>query len=503
MPTASATDWLILLGSLVGCGLFTAAAWWALFSDRARGRRRCPRCWFDMSHTAGLRCTECGHLAGGEANLRHTRRRPVIGFMAVFACAVAGAHGIESVRATGVGPYLPTPVLIRMLGAGGPAFRDVETELLRRIATDGLPPEAWWRILRGAADGSRGAPVDSQQWIDRHGSWAIRAWQGLVAAADGTRARAAREQILELAARHPPQIELDVPPRWPAGRAIPVGVSVRERWRVPLPIRIAVHDLGEAGDAGEARGTAGRHLASFARVREPIQPRSFTVMLPPRPVGEARATLEFRASRSAGEGDPWVGDSRTLATTAFDVVPAATDPTGPVTHEPRRDEDGTLAAHIRRVFDRGGIQWEDGSLPVRLTIDRRQTAVPDLHDTAIGIEVEVRRNGRLGRTLALWWLGGTMPSRSESWEVPFVDDSILLPPTTDADRWELTVRSREDLALRVPGARYRWEGQFTRPLSVGRRSGIAPSRGWVPVAPDRPKTPAAAPESASKPQTTR
>ncbi|MHC4810523.1 MAG: hypothetical protein ACYTEV_09170 [Planctomycetota bacterium] len=497
MPTASATDWLILVGSLLGCGLFIAAAWWALFSDRSRGRRRCPRCWFDMSHTAGLRCTECGHLSREESDLRHTRRRPVIGFIAVFACAVAGAHGIESVRATGLGPYLPTPMLVRMLGAGGPAFREVETELLRRIATDGLPPETWWRILRGAADGSPGAPVTSPQWIDRHGSWVIRAWQGLVAAADGPRARAAREQVLALAALHPPQIELEVPPRWPAGRAIPVGVSVRERWRVPLPIRIAVHDAGR-DDVEEAP-----HLASFARIREPIQRRSFTVMLPPRPVGDAPARLEFRASRSAGEGEPWVGDTRTLAAATIQVIEPETAAPVPGTHEPRRDEDGTLAAHIRRVFDRGGIQWEDGSLPVRLTIDRRQTAVPDLHDTAIGIEVELRRNGRLGRTLALWWLGGTMPSRSESWEVPFVDDAVLLPPATDADRWELTIRSREDLALRVPGARYRWEGQFTRPLNVGRRSGIAPSRGWVPVPPERPKTPAEGVESPPGAETTR
>jgi hypothetical protein len=494
MPTATATDWLILLGSLVGCGLFIAGAWWALFSDRARGRRRCPRCWFDMTHTAGLRCTECGHLARAESDLLGTRRRPILGFAAVFACAVAGAHGIESVRATGVGPYLPTPVLVRMIGAGGPAFRDAETELLRRIATDGLPPDAWWRILKGAADGSSSAPVTSLQWVDRHGPWVIRAWRGLIAAADGARARAAGEEVLRLAALHPPEIELEVPTQWPAGRAIPIGVSVRDRWSVPLPIRITAY-LGD------------EPLGSFARFREPIQRRSFTVMLPPRAAGPSHATLEFRAARSAAEGEPWTGDASTLASVAFEVLPPWTDEAGASigTHEPRDDSDGRLAAHIGRVFDRGGIQWEDGALPVRLTIDRRQTAVPDLLDTAIGIEVELRRNGRLGRTLALWWLGGTVPSQPEAWEVPFSDDAVLLPPATDQDRWELTIRSRADLALRVPGAPYRWEGQFTRPLSVGRRSGVAPSRGWVPVATDaeRPKTTVPRVEPAAEPQPSR
>jgi hypothetical protein len=479
MPTATATDWLILLGSLVGCGFFTTAAWWALFSDRARGRRRCPRCWFDMTHTAGLRCTECGHLAGEESDLRRTRRRSFIGFASVFACAVAGAHGIESVRASGVGPYLPTPVLVRMIGRGGPAFRDAEAELLRRIATDGLPPEAWWRLLRGAADGSPGAPLGSLQWIDRHGPWVIRAWGGLIAADDGDRIRAAREEVLRLAALHPPEIELEVPGQWPVGRPIPIGVTVHERWSVPLPIRIEAFD-------------ADAPLGAFARFREPIQRRSFTVILPPRPVGPNLATIEFKAARAAGMGEPWIGDASILAAAAFEVIPPRADAAVPqrVAHEPRDDAEGRLAAHIARVFDRGGIQWEDGALPVRLTIDRRQTAVPDLLDTAIGIEVELRRNGRLGRTLALWWLGGVAPSQPEAWEVPFVDDAVLLPPSTDQDRWELTIRSREDLALRVSGAQYRWEGQFTRPVSVGRRSGVAPSRGWVPVAgeAERPET---------------
>ena len=33
---------------------------WAMFGDRARGRRRCPRCWYDMSGATLLKCPECG-----------------------------------------------------------------------------------------------------------------------------------------------------------------------------------------------------------------------------------------------------------------------------------------------------------------------------------------------------------------------------------------------------------------------------------------------------------
>ncbi len=39
--------WLLGLGLL---GLCMAVTWWGLFGDRARGRRRCPRFWYDLSH---------------------------------------------------------------------------------------------------------------------------------------------------------------------------------------------------------------------------------------------------------------------------------------------------------------------------------------------------------------------------------------------------------------------------------------------------------------------
>lgn len=48
---------------------------WALFWDRSRGRRRCPKCWYDMAGVPGLKCPECGREAKGERALRRTRRR--------------------------------------------------------------------------------------------------------------------------------------------------------------------------------------------------------------------------------------------------------------------------------------------------------------------------------------------------------------------------------------------------------------------------------------------
>ena len=69
------TDWLFW-GSGIALGIFGLwLMWWSLFSDRSRGRRRCPKCWYDMSGTDDLRCPECGRKAKSKKKLRNTRRR--------------------------------------------------------------------------------------------------------------------------------------------------------------------------------------------------------------------------------------------------------------------------------------------------------------------------------------------------------------------------------------------------------------------------------------------
>ncbi|MCZ6836951.1 MAG: hypothetical protein O7G85_14335 [Planctomycetota bacterium] len=43
--------------------------------DRLKGQRRCPKCWYDMTGTRGLTCSECGFITKGERQLFKTRRR--------------------------------------------------------------------------------------------------------------------------------------------------------------------------------------------------------------------------------------------------------------------------------------------------------------------------------------------------------------------------------------------------------------------------------------------
>ncbi len=69
--------WLYIpLGAIALLGLFLL--YLALFRDRSKSRRRCPKCWYDMSGaspTPPVRCPECGHVSPTERDLARTRRR--------------------------------------------------------------------------------------------------------------------------------------------------------------------------------------------------------------------------------------------------------------------------------------------------------------------------------------------------------------------------------------------------------------------------------------------
>ena len=80
-------SWAFWLGAGVAAAIALWVFWRALLADKARGRRRCPKCWYDLAGVPGLRCPECGKEAGREKHLSRTRRR---WRMALGACVLLG-----------------------------------------------------------------------------------------------------------------------------------------------------------------------------------------------------------------------------------------------------------------------------------------------------------------------------------------------------------------------------------------------------------------------------
>lgn len=112
---------LLLELTSVGAGAILALAGLtllgrSLFSDRARGRRRCSRCWYSMDGLAGLRCPECGRVARSERRLHRTRRRwrRAVFAAGIVALGLALAAG-PVVRRHGWSRLIPTTALVVVL----------------------------------------------------------------------------------------------------------------------------------------------------------------------------------------------------------------------------------------------------------------------------------------------------------------------------------------------------------------------------------------------------
>lgn len=127
-------------GALSAAGL--ALAGWALLADRSRGRKRCPRCWYDLGHILAAPgvCSECGRRVRRLRALYRTRRRWRRATAGVLLLLI-GAAGLAIPWVVGRGPEatLPGPLLTAML----PLLEDEESVGLARLgrrATSG----AWW-----------------------------------------------------------------------------------------------------------------------------------------------------------------------------------------------------------------------------------------------------------------------------------------------------------------------------------------------------------------------
>ncbi len=97
---------------------------WALIGDRSKGRRRCPRCWYDLAgvptlepernaDAAHTRCPECGHIIRREHHTRRTRRRWrwALASLPIFALAYASLVG-PAIIEQGARAAIPTLALL-------------------------------------------------------------------------------------------------------------------------------------------------------------------------------------------------------------------------------------------------------------------------------------------------------------------------------------------------------------------------------------------------------
>ena len=90
---------------------------WGIIGDRARGRTRCPRCWYDMSGATNLTCPECGNTVKSQSSFSKARR-PKWPFILALIFLSTGLYAFSiSKRVAETGEWLAAvPTWFLMLG---------------------------------------------------------------------------------------------------------------------------------------------------------------------------------------------------------------------------------------------------------------------------------------------------------------------------------------------------------------------------------------------------
>ena len=480
--------WLGWLGTAVLYVVMIFIAWRALFGDRGKGRRRCPRCWHDLSHTLGMTCGECGFVAERETQFHKTRRHKSLALLAILICLGPAVYLNWKIDQRGWSGVVPTKVLIWTLPLTIEDGGEMVVELERRIRSDELSDGELLSVLRRCASGDSWCAPASDEWAQTYGDMLrslrrqLTASLALEVAAeqsagelDGPAARFAHE-LEELLLSVPPKVDLTTRTYWPVDVTPRVNVSLDDWWPTDCEARLKLRPAVDG-----AREVI-VHRTSDYRPNVP-----YSMPVPTELFEDETPAIDVAVERRRGRDGKWelVHEQQITAKSIDDDVAGekSDEESGPVMAGASND---ALDSAMRRTFNTGIVQWPNGPSPVRFRVNIPATAGLEFTDTVIGVKVELKRDGELARRLDLWWLGGNAIDRRYGFEIAYENIELLKSlqgfvapanPETGPN-WSLTVTGVEAIAHRAgPAARY-WSGQIELPMVLQAQPGIAPSRPW-------------------------
>lgn len=155
-------EWIIYLAATLLALIALVVLYRSMFADRSRGRRRCPKCWYDLGGISSLVCPECGKVARREAHTRRTRRRWLrasVGFITLLASACLAVW--PTVRERGWASFLPNYVLVRLMPRapneptwnpliGNATTSPIEAEFASRAAAGRISSADWLAAFKTA-----------------------------------------------------------------------------------------------------------------------------------------------------------------------------------------------------------------------------------------------------------------------------------------------------------------------------------------------------------------
>lgn len=158
--------------------------WWSLFRDRARDRLRCPKCWYDLTSSCTLLCSECGYQANTRSDLHKTKRNRLLACVSLLIMAAAVGLGSWPRLAHGQWlAFIPDSILVRIAPLGDSqwirTYWDIapstyepnhvlNRELRDRIMYDDLDLEDWKTLLNRVVSNSWAA---DRAFVHTYDSW--------------------------------------------------------------------------------------------------------------------------------------------------------------------------------------------------------------------------------------------------------------------------------------------------------------------------------------------
>jgi hypothetical protein len=492
MTSGDLIQWLVLVGVVGGCAAGVYIAWRALFKDRANGRRRCPRCWFDMAYSPGMTCGECGFTARHESQFAKTRRRYSVAILAMLTCAALVLYVNYQVSERGLVSMAPNKLLILAVPMVGShtntASAAVFDELSRRMAGQQLSEREWRMYIKRCAKGDWWARPISQEWIEKYGTEIHRLRRALVMREELT--GAARMNLDAAASPYtdserllldlPPLVVLGTQPTLPVDQSVRVLVQARHWWPSGSDMRI---ELVRRDDPAQRAVLVRSSLESWSSA---VAELGFI------DADTTQIMLDVHVQqRRSGLDEPWRSAMRETYTlqVQHDHAAAMT-----------AIEDRLLDATLTEVFSSGVVAWVNSPGVVRFRFNPPATHVASFDDMAIGAAMELYRGDELARRLDLWWLAGTVteqaildrrgnaltpPTRAYGWHVVYEDEELLrlLVDEVSANEphehnWYYRVTGQHDIAQLVDGAETYWRGTLTLPVRLHLLAEDAPPPKW-------------------------
>ncbi len=463
-------DWVFhALGwTLASLGLLLAL--WALFWDRSRGRKRCPKCWYSMEgavegENGALTCPECGRSPRSPRSLLRTRRRKKWASLAVVMMIAAWPLGqYPKASRTGWLSTLPARVVIELIpigGIDGPFGWDVRMRLglvpdKRGTTRVTLSPDEEVYLIRRIARGNIFARPISARWRASFGE-VRRQGNGIVfrfssdrfpmTYRDGTPSDDARHEALLEMLTIPSDTLARTRDRWPRG--VPISIETKpDNW---WPSGVTEDSIMRWKTKDGER--FGEEKYKWNCTLDPFDQAEVQLDI------EVTHLLRFWDA----DRDDTIARETTHHTLSWTTVDSIDDAMTPV----RSDE---IDAHLEEF------------LLAEFLTGRLGGKRPGLHLTTTGLDSLLVAGISFGVRVEIWlddepkgWFNGRwtsdmfgMTRSGTDWQIEggWQAAQAYVTEHKDAGRWTLRLTTDPEWSLRNLDADKYWDGEITLPLTI-------------------------------------